>query len=65
MRIKKTPGIVPVTENFHMKWNETLKGTEKKLIELFPVESKKVIAKIQFNEFKIVQTMLKLERYSG
>ena len=48
-----------------MKWNETLKGTEKKLIELFPVESKKVIAKIQFNEFKIVQTMLKLERYSG
>ena len=46
LRIKKTMGIVPVTEDFHIKWNEILKGTERKLIELLLVESEKVISKI-------------------
>ena len=39
LRIKKAPGIVPVTEDFHIKWNEIWKGTERKLIEFLLVES--------------------------
>ena len=47
LRVKKAPGIVPVTDDFHTKWNEILKGAERKLIEPLLVESEKVIAKIQ------------------
>ena len=47
LRIKKAPGIVPVTEDFHIKWNDILKGAERKLIELLLIESENVIAKIQ------------------
>ena len=47
LRVKKAPGIVPVTEDFNVKWNEILKGAERKLTELLLVESEKVIAKIQ------------------
>ena len=46
LHIKKAPGIVPVND-FHIKWNEILKGTERKLIELLLVESEKVMTKIQ------------------
>ena len=45
--IKRVPGIASVTEDFHIKWNEILKGTERNLIELLLVESKKVITKIK------------------
>ena len=47
LRIKKAPGIVPVTEDFYVKWNEILKGTERKLIDFVLVESENVIAKIE------------------
>ena len=47
LHIKKAPGIVPVMDDFYIKWNEILKGTEGKLIELLLVKSEKVVAKIQ------------------
>ena len=47
MRIKKAPGIVPVIKDFHVKWNEILKGTKRKLIDFVLVESENVIAKIE------------------
>ena len=47
LHIKKAPGIVPVMDDFHIKWNEILKGTERKLIELLLVESEKVLTEIQ------------------
>ena len=54
--MKKTPGIVPVMEDFHIKWNEILKGAERKLIELLLVESEKVIAKIQLEVDNSIST---------
>ena len=56
LRIKKALGIVPVTEDFHIKWNEILKGAERKLIELLLVESEKVIAKIQLEVDNSIST---------
>ena len=48
MHIKKAPGtIVLVTEDFHIKLNEILKDTKRKLTELLMVEYEKVIAKTQ------------------
>ena len=52
--IKRVPGIAPVTEDFHIKWNEILKGTERNLIELLLVESKKVITKIKLEVDKSI-----------
>ena len=40
----------------HIKWNEILKGTERKLIELLQVESEKVIAKIQIEVDNSINT---------
>ena len=56
--IKKAPGIVTITEDFHKKWNEILKGTERNLTELLLVKSEKVIAKIQLE----IGSKLKLSR---
>ena len=47
LRIKKAPAIVPVNEDFHIKWQKILKSAEKELKELL-LESKTKIAKIQF-----------------
>ena len=46
LHIKKAPGIVPVTEDFNIKWNGILKSTERNLIKLLLVESENVITKI-------------------
>ena len=46
--IKKAPAIVPVNEDFHIKWQKILKSAEKELIELLLLESETIIAKIQF-----------------
>ena len=46
LRIKKAPGIVPVTEDLQIKWNVILKATGRKLIELLLAESENVIVKI-------------------
>ena len=46
-RIKKAPGIVPVKVDFHIKWNELLTGSQRKLIEPLLVEFEKVIAKLE------------------
>lgn len=46
LHIKKAPGIVTVTEDFHIKWNGILKSTERDLIKLLLVESENVITKI-------------------
>ena len=46
LHIKKAPGIVTVTEDFHIKWNGILKSTERNLIKLLLVESENVITKI-------------------
>ena len=48
LRIKKAPAIVPVNEDFHIKWQKILKSAEKELIELMLLESETIIAKIQF-----------------
>ena len=48
LRIKKAPAIVPVNEDFHIKWQKILKSAEKELIELLLLESETIIAKIQF-----------------
>ena len=47
LRIKKAPAIVPVNEDFHIKWQKILKSAEKELIELLLLESETIIAKIQ------------------
>ena len=47
MKIKKSPAITPVSEDFNTKWNEVLYNAEKNLVELLLYESSKVIAKIQ------------------
>ena len=47
LKIKKSPAITPVSENFNTKWNEVLYNAEKNLVELLLYESSKVIAKIQ------------------
>ena len=47
LRIKKSPAIVPVNEDFHIKWHSILKNAEKQLIELLLIESETIIAKIQ------------------
>ena len=44
----KAPAIVPVNEDFHIKWQKILKSAEKELKELLLLESKTKIAKIQF-----------------
>ena len=46
--IKKAPAIVPINEDFHIKWQKILKSAEKELIELMLLESETIIAKIQF-----------------
>ena len=47
MKIKKSPAITPVSEDFNTKWNEVLYNAEKNLVELLLDESSKVIAKSQ------------------
>ena len=47
MKIKKSPAITPVSEDFNTKWNEVLYNAEKNLVELLLYESSKVIAKSQ------------------
>ena len=47
MKIKKSPAITPVSEDFNTKWNEVLYNAEKNLVELLLYESSKVIAKGQ------------------
>ena len=39
LRIKRKPGIQTASVNFIEKWNEILKGTERKLVELLLTES--------------------------
>ena len=48
LRIKKTPAIETVNDDFHMKWHSILKNAEKQLIELLLFESETMVAKIQF-----------------
>ena len=47
LKIKKSPAITPVSEDFNTKWNEVLYNAEKNLVALLLYESSKVIAKIQ------------------
>ena len=47
LKIKKSPAITPVSEDFNTKWNEVLYNAEKSLVELLLYESSKVIAKLQ------------------
>ena len=47
MKIEKSPGVTPVSEDFNTKWNEVLYNAEKNVVELLIYESSKVIAKIQ------------------
>ena len=49
LRIKKQPAFTPTTEDFYIEWNSILYDTERKLVELLLVESKKVVAKIEIN----------------
>ena len=39
LRINRKPGIQTVSVNFIEKWNEILKGTDRKLVELLLMES--------------------------
>ena len=48
LHIKKAPAIVPVNEDFHIRWQKILENVEKELIELLLLESETIIAKIQF-----------------
>ena len=57
LRIKKTPAIVPVNEDFHIKRQKTLKNAEKELIELLLLESEAIIAKILFEVDNSVNTL--------
>ena len=45
--IEKSSVIVPVNEDFHIKWHSILKNAEKQLVELLLTESETIIAKIQ------------------
>ena len=47
LRIKKSPAITPVTEDFHRKWQHILYDAEKNLVELLLYEASQVVAKIQ------------------
>ena len=47
LKIKKSPAITPVSEDFNTKWNEVLYNAEENLVELLLHESSKVIEKIQ------------------
>ena len=42
LRIKKAPAIVPVNEDFHIKWQKILKSAEKELIQLLLLESETI-----------------------
>ena len=48
LRIKKAPALVPVNEDFHIKWQKIRKSGEKQLTELLLLELETIIAKIQF-----------------
>ena len=45
--IKKSPAIVPVNEDFHIKGHDIINNAEKQFIQLLLIESETVIAKIQ------------------
>ena len=46
LKIKKSPAITPVSEDFNTKWNKVLHNAEKNIAELLLYESFKVIAKM-------------------
>ena len=47
LKIKKSPAITPVSDDFNTKWNKVLYNAEKSLVELLLYEPSKVIEKIQ------------------
>ena len=47
LRIRKDPVFEPISNDFHIKWNEILYNAEKNLAKLLLYESSKVVAKLE------------------